>query len=264
RSGQHRVLAEGRERGPAGAVPGGAERGRPSTSPRCPPARWAARWARCRRSSPPRSPRRTTSWRAYRKPTAAWSLAGGRGREGRGAGPPGRCLRRLPGPHRQPQGGGQVLQRPHAAAGRLPKTKYRTSVSLVRLRRRSSSRTSPRRPPAPRPGPPRARRNTTPDAVAEPSVVKKEAPPRPPPPAAAQPAALPYPSQPQGMPLPYGAPAAPYPYYAPVPAMYNPYATLPYPHHARMPQQQYQPYQYPPPQQPYQAPPPGYNPYPQQ
>lgn len=116
--------------------------------------------------------------------------------------------------------------------------------------------------PATRPAPSPPQHHT--DAVAEPSVVKKEAPPRPPPPAVAQPAALPYPSQPQGMPLPYGAPAAPYPYYAPVPAMYNPYATLPYPHHARMPQQQYQPYQYPPPQQPYQAPPPGYNPYPQQ
>lgn len=42
-----------------------------------------------------------------------------------------------------------------------------------------------------------------------------------------------------GMPLPYGAPApaAPYGYYAaPMPALYNPYATLPYPHHApRMP-----------------------------
>ncbi|XP_047504827.1 uncharacterized protein LOC125049523 [Pieris napi] len=102
-----------------------------------------------------------------------------------------------------------------------------------------------------------------------PTVTKKEAPPRPPPPTPSV-STLPYPAQPQGMPLPYGAPAAPYPVYAPMPAMYNPYATLPYPHHMRAapPPQQYQPYQYP----PYQYPPPpgyphapsaGYNPYPQ-
>ncbi|KAG6448193.1 hypothetical protein O3G_MSEX005360 [Manduca sexta] len=111
----------------------------------------------------------------------------------------------------------------------------------------------------------------------EPAVVKKEAPPRPPPPSSApsagpsaQPSALPYPTQPQGMPLPYaggGVGGAPYPYYAaPVPTMYNPYATLPYPHHARMPPpQHYQPYQYPPAPAGYPQPPPaGYNPYPQQ
>lgn len=74
-----------------------------------------------------------------------------------------------------------------------------------------------------------------------------------------------------GMPLPYGV-GAPYPVYAaPMPALYNPYATLPYPHHARMPPPQpYQPYQYQyqpqgqgqyPGQQP---PAPGYNPFPQQ
>ncbi|CAG4946407.1 unnamed protein product [Colias eurytheme] len=103
------------------------------------------------------------------------------------------------------------------------------------------------------------------DAANEPAVVKKEAPPRPPPPSAgsapaATSSALPYPAQPQGMPLPYGA--APYAVYAPMPAMYNPYATLPYPHHAR-PQQPYQPYQYPPPPAGYPQPPPaGYNPYP--
>ncbi|XP_045496335.1 programmed cell death 6-interacting protein [Colias croceus] len=103
------------------------------------------------------------------------------------------------------------------------------------------------------------------DAANEPAVVKKEAPPRPPPPSAgsapaATSSALPYPAQPQGMPLPYGA--APYAVYAPVPAMYNPYATLPYPHHVR-PQQPYQPYQYPPPPAGYPQPPPaGYNPYP--
>lgn len=70
------------------------------------------------------------------------------------------------------------------------------------------------------------------------------------------------------MPVPYGAGAA-YPYYAaPMPALYNPYATLPYPHHARMPAPQpYAAYQYPPPAPgaPYSQPPPaGYNPYPQQ
>uniref|UniRef100_A0A2H1VQU3 SFRICE_019685 n=1 Tax=Spodoptera frugiperda TaxID=7108 RepID=A0A2H1VQU3_SPOFR len=117
----------------------------------------------------------------------------------------------------------------------------------------------------------------------EPPAVRKEAPPRPPPPAAGAPAgaqpgapagappgpsALPYPQQPQGMPVPYGAGAA-YPYYAaPMPALYNPYATLPYPHHARMPAPQpYAAYQYPPPAPgaPYSQPPPaGYNPYPQQ
>lgn len=70
------------------------------------------------------------------------------------------------------------------------------------------------------------------------------------------------------MPVPYGAGAA-YPYYAaPMPALYNPYATLPYPHHARMPPPQaYAAYQYPAPAPgaPYGQPPPaGYNPYPQQ
>ncbi|CAH3930485.1 programmed cell death 6-interacting protein [Pieris brassicae] len=102
-------------------------------------------------------------------------------------------------------------------------------------------------------------------AVSEPAVTKKEAPPRPPPPTPSI-STLPYPAQPQGMPLPYGAPAAPYPVYAPMPAMYNPYATLPYPHHMRAapPQQQYQPYQYPPPPAGYPQPPSaGYNPYPQ-
>lgn len=68
------------------------------------------------------------------------------------------------------------------------------------------------------------------------------------------------------MPVPYGAGAA-YPYYgAPVPQLYNPYATLPYPSHARMPPPQpYQPYQYPAPA-PFapQPPPAGYNPYPPQ
>ncbi|CAK1578905.1 unnamed protein product [Parnassius mnemosyne] len=126
---------------------------------------------------------------------------------------------------------------------------------------------------SPRPAPPPPQHHA---AANEPAVVKKEAPPRPPPPTTtpAAPAApttssaLPYPSQPQGMPLPYGAAGAPYPVYAaPLPALYNPYATLPYPHHARMPPPQpYQPYQYQqqPYQQPYQPPPPGYNPYPQQ
>ncbi|CAH2085902.1 unnamed protein product [Euphydryas editha] len=101
----------------------------------------------------------------------------------------------------------------------------------------------------------------------EPPAVKKEAPPRPPPPSAASstalPAPLPYPVQPQGMPLPYGAAAAPYPMYAPMPTLYNPYATLPYPHHSRG--APYQPYQYPPPASGYPQPPPaGYNPYQQQ
>ncbi|CAH2040054.1 unnamed protein product, partial [Iphiclides podalirius] len=130
-----------------------------------------------------------------------------------------------------------------------------------------ASRSSPR----PAPAPPA--HHSAP--AAEPAAVKKEAPPRPPPPsgapsaaAPAAPAALPYPSQPQGMPLPYGA-GAPYPVYAaPLPALYNPYATLPYPHHARMPPpQQYQPYQYAPPGPHYpahQPPAPGYNPFPQQ
>ncbi|CAH0398967.1 unnamed protein product [Chilo suppressalis] len=107
----------------------------------------------------------------------------------------------------------------------------------------------------------------------EPTMVRREAPPRPPPPSTAPSAgpapstapapaaaALPYPMQPQGMPLPYGAP---YQYYAaPMPATYNPYATLPYPHHARMPPPQpYQPYQHAPAQYPQPPPPPGYNPY---
>ncbi|XP_068622573.1 programmed cell death 6-interacting protein [Battus philenor] len=114
-------------------------------------------------------------------------------------------------------------------------------------------------------------------SVNEPPAVKKEAPPRPPPPSTGSPAAtaptaapstLPYPSQPQGMPLPYGAPGAPYPMYAaPMPTLYNPYATLPYPHHAPRGAPAYQPYQYPQPYAPAgypQAPPPGYNPFPQQ
>ncbi|RVE50047.1 hypothetical protein evm_005253 [Chilo suppressalis] len=107
----------------------------------------------------------------------------------------------------------------------------------------------------------------------EPTMVRREAPPRPPPPSTAPSAgpapstapapaaaALPYPMQPQGMPLPYGAP---YQYYAaPMPATYNPYATLPYPHHARMPPPQpYQPYQHAPAQYPQPPPPAGYNPY---
>ncbi|XP_041968836.1 programmed cell death 6-interacting protein isoform X2 [Aricia agestis] len=125
-----------------------------------------------------------------------------------------------------------------------------------------------RSPPRPAPAPPQHHA----DAAAaaddiEPPVAAKRAPPRPPPPAAAQPSALPYPTQPgTGMPLPYGAAPAPYPVYAPMPALYNPYATLPYPHHVRAqpPPQPYQPYQYPPPQQPYAPPPPGYNPYQQQ
>lgn len=71
------------------------------------------------------------------------------------------------------------------------------------------------------------------------------------------------------MPLPYGAAAGgAYGYYAaPMPALYNPYATLPYPHHAPRlpPAQPYQPYQYPAPPYPApQPPPPGYNPYQQQ
>lgn len=66
------------------------------------------------------------------------------------------------------------------------------------------------------------------------------------------------------MPLPYGAPATPYAVYAPapMPALYNPYATLPYPHHARAPHVPYQPYQYAPPPAGYPQPPPaGYSPY---
>ncbi|XP_059054512.1 programmed cell death 6-interacting protein [Achroia grisella] len=125
-----------------------------------------------------------------------------------------------------------------------------------------------RAPPRPAPAPPQP-------AADEPPAVRREAPPRPPPPAApaapsgpgAPAAALPYPPQPQGMPLPYGNPAATqFAYYAPpMPAMYNPYATLPYPHHARMPPpQQYQPYQYPAHNPPGYPPPAGYNPYPQQ
>ncbi|KAJ8724698.1 hypothetical protein PYW08_016172 [Mythimna loreyi] len=120
----------------------------------------------------------------------------------------------------------------------------------------------------PAPAPPQHHSDT---AATEPAAVaRREPPPRPPPPApsagtSAPQAALPYPQQPQGMPLPYGAGAA-YPYYAaPMPQLYNPYATLPYPHHARMPPPQpYQPYQYP--AQPYGQPPPpaGYNPYQQQ
>ncbi|XP_072929471.1 programmed cell death 6-interacting protein [Epargyreus clarus] len=108
-------------------------------------------------------------------------------------------------------------------------------------------------------------------AAETPVVAKKEPPPRPPPPSAAgpsAPSALPYPTQPQGMPLPYGASAAaPYPAYAPLPALYNPYATLPYPHHARgfpAAPYGYQPYQHPAQPSPYAAPPPGYQPYPPQ
>ncbi|XP_052739941.1 programmed cell death 6-interacting protein [Bicyclus anynana] len=123
------------------------------------------------------------------------------------------------------------------------------------------------RSPRPAPAPPTHYQ----DAVSEPAVAKREAPPRPPPPsagpaappaAAAAPSALPYPQQPQGMPLPYGAPAA-YPMYAPMPALYNPYATLPYPHHVRAPPAApYQPYQYPQHPAGYPQPPPaGYNPY---
>ncbi|XP_063368295.1 programmed cell death 6-interacting protein [Cydia amplana] len=114
----------------------------------------------------------------------------------------------------------------------------------------------------PAPDPPQA-------PAQEPSAVaRKDPPPRPPPPSAAPAApaapaaaALPYPMQPQGMPLPYGA--APFYYAAPMPTGYNPYATLPYPHHApRLPSQPYQPYQHPPAPQGYPQPPPhGYNPY---
>ncbi|OWR42499.1 putative programmed cell death 6-interacting protein [Danaus plexippus plexippus] len=122
-----------------------------------------------------------------------------------------------------------------------------------------ASRSSPR----PAPAPPQHHVEANEPAV----VSKREPPPRPPPPAAAPAVSapsLPYPQQPQGMPLPYGAAPSPYPVYAPMPAMYNPYATLPYPHH-RGAAPSYQPYQYPPPAAAYPPPPPaGYNPYQQQ
>ncbi|XP_047025964.1 programmed cell death 6-interacting protein isoform X1 [Helicoverpa zea] len=120
---------------------------------------------------------------------------------------------------------------------------------------------SARREPPPRPPPPAAAPGSAPAAApgSAPAAAPGSAP-------AAAAASLPYPQQPQGMPVPYGAGAA-YPYYgAPVPQLYNPYATLPYPSHARMPPPQpYQPYQYPAPA-PFapQPPPAGYNPYPPQ